>query len=131
MAMRAMVSTQPSNLDKASMSAIGPLAGSLSLQRRAYKNRPPTERFAKDWIKCSPWVLQGPQMATANKYRIKAAEFYAQAQRATSLSPHLRVQFENLAKAYLRLAEQADRNAAADIVYEPPPPRLNDSDSTR
>ena len=67
-------------------------------------------------------------MGTTDSYRIKAAEFYAQAQRATSLSPHLRLQFENLAKTYLRLAEQADRNDWADIVYEPPPPRLNNSD---
>jgi len=67
-------------------------------------------------------------MATANKYRIKAAEFYAQAQRATSLSPHLRVQFENLAKAYLRLAEQADRNDQTELIYEPPPPKIDSSD---
>ena len=66
-------------------------------------------------------------MGTIDSYRRKAAEFHAQAQRATSLSPYLRVEFENLAKAYLRLAEQADRNAGADIVYEPPPPKLNDS----
>jgi len=49
---------------------------------------------------------------------------------ATSLSPRLRVQFENLAKAYLRLAEQADRNASADLTYEPPPPKL-DSETKR
>jgi hypothetical protein len=62
----------------------------------------------------------------ADKYRIKAAEFYAQARRATSLSPQLRVQFENLAKTYLLLAEQADRNEKADLIYEPPPPKLGD-----
>jgi len=67
-------------------------------------------------------------MGTADSYRIKAAEFYAQAHSATSLSPHLRIQFENLAKTYLRLAEQADRNAAADIVYEPPPPKIGNPD---
>ena len=33
----------------------------------------------------------------------------------------LRAGFTNLAKAYLRLAEQADRNALVDLVYEPPP----------
>jgi hypothetical protein len=69
-------------------------------------------------------------MGTIDYYRIKAAEFHAQAQRATSLSPHLRVQFENLARAYLRLAEQADRNATANIFYEPPPPKL-DSEAKR
>jgi hypothetical protein len=29
-----------------------------------------------------------------------------------------------MAKAYLRLAEQADRNDRADLIYEPPPPKL-------
>jgi hypothetical protein len=37
----------------------------------------------------------------------------------------MRAQYENLSKAYLRLAEQADRNEQADIIYEPPPPRLD------
>jgi hypothetical protein len=67
----------------------------------------------------------GWHMAASDKYRIQAAKFYAQARGATSLSPHLRVQFEELAKAYLRLAEQADRNGMADITYEPPPPKLD------
>ena len=31
-----------------------------------------------------------------------------------------KVEFENLARAYLRLAEQADRNSRTDIVYETP-----------
>jgi hypothetical protein len=47
-------------------------------------------------------------MATGDQYRIKAA-----------------------AKAYLRLAEQADRNALVDLVYEPPPPKLGQSDLTK
>ena len=68
-------------------------------------------------------------MAAADNYRIKAAEFYAQARRATSLSPHVRLQFENLAKTYLLLAEQADRNERTDLIYEPPPPRIDSSDS--
>ena len=67
-------------------------------------------------------------MAAADNYRIKAAEFYAEARRATGLSPHLRLQFENLAKTYLLLAEQADRNERADLTYEPPPPRIDSSD---
>jgi hypothetical protein len=31
-----------------------------------------------------------------------------------------------LARAYLRLAEQAQRNEQFDITYEPPPPKLDD-----
>jgi hypothetical protein len=68
-------------------------------------------------------------MGTGDSYRIRAATFHARAQ--CEPSPRIRVQYENLAKAYLRLAEQADRNDRADIVYEPPPPRLDDSDRTR
>jgi hypothetical protein len=46
-------------------------------------------------------------------------------------NPKLRAGFANLAKAYLRLAEQADRNALVDLVYEPPPPKLGQSDLTK
>jgi hypothetical protein len=51
----------------------------------------------------------------------KSSLFHARAQFTTS--PRMRAQYENLSKAYLRLAEQADRNEQADIIYEPPPPR--------
>jgi hypothetical protein len=33
----------------------------------------------------------------------------------------MRVEVENLALAYMRLADQADRNSRTDIVYGPPP----------
>jgi hypothetical protein len=68
-------------------------------------------------------VFQGAAMAAGDQYRIKAASFHARAQFTTS--PRLRAQYENLSKAYLRLAEQADRNEQANIIYEPPPPRLD------
>jgi len=70
-------------------------------------------------------------MAAADNYRIKAAEFYAQARGATGLSPHIRLQFENLARTYLLLAEQADRNARTDLTYEPPPPKIDSSDGAQ
>ena len=57
-------------------------------------------------------------MPTADEYRIKATELNAQAKSASS--PLLCAQLENLALAYLRLADQADKNATTDIVYEPP-----------
>jgi hypothetical protein len=63
-------------------------------------------------------------MANGDHYRIKAAEFHARAQ--CQATPRLQIQFENLAKAYLRLAEQADRNAATELLYEPPPPKIID-----
>jgi hypothetical protein len=65
-------------------------------------------------------------MVDGDQYRIKAAEFHARARCVSS--ERLRAQFENLAKAYLRLAEQADRNTELDVTYEPPPPKLNDSE---
>lgn len=40
--------------------------------------------------------------------------------RAAGAEPQTRASFENLALAYLRLAEQAIKNAATDIFYETP-----------
>jgi hypothetical protein len=54
-------------------------------------------------------------MAISNLYRIKAAAFHDLSQ--TALTPHLQVEYEKLALAFLLLAEQAD--------VEPPPPKLN------
>jgi hypothetical protein len=48
-------------------------------------------------------------MTPADRYRVKAAELMARARLDTN--PMLRVECENLALAYLRLADQADRNA--------------------
>ena len=63
-------------------------------------------------------------MTTGDQYRIRAAEFHERAQCETN--PDINRQFENLARAYLLLAEQADRNATTELVYEPPPPKLSD-----
>jgi hypothetical protein len=60
-------------------------------------------------------------MAAGDQYRARAAELSAKAQWETN--PGFKVEYENLALAYLRLADQADRNARTDIVYEPPLPR--------
>jgi hypothetical protein len=53
------------------------------------------------------------------EYRIKAAELFALASQDHYRA--LRIQFEHLARAYLRLAEQADRNSQLDLAYETPP----------
>jgi len=55
-------------------------------------------------------------MGAGDQYRIKAAEFHARAQ--SEVSPHIRVEFENLAKASLRQAEQADGNERVEAVYD-------------
>ena len=60
-------------------------------------------------------------MVTGDHYRIRAAELNAAARQERN--PDIRKEYENLALAYLRLADQADRNSATDIVYETPPRR--------
>ena len=61
-------------------------------------------------------------MSMRDEYLTRAAEFFARARCDTSQ----RVEFENLAKSYLRLAVQADRNSHLDVAYESPPPTLGD-----
>jgi hypothetical protein len=58
-------------------------------------------------------------MPSADEYRVKAADLNALAK--DEPNQITRVNFLHLALAYLRLAEQADKNAATDIVYETPP----------
>jgi hypothetical protein len=64
-------------------------------------------------------------MTPGECYRIRAAELDAKAR--GERDPELRAEFENLARGYRRLAQQADRNARTDIVYETPPhPKSSD-----
>lgn len=58
-------------------------------------------------------------MSAGDQYRVKAAELHARAQH----EPSQHAKFEALAQSYLRLAEQADRNAQLDVSYETPPPK--------
>jgi hypothetical protein len=60
-------------------------------------------------------------MEPGDAYRIKAAELLAEARGETN--PLIRIEFENLGRGYIRLAQQADRNAKTDITYETPPNR--------
>ena len=55
-------------------------------------------------------------MTSSNRYRVKAAEFAAMSKAETS--PNLQLQYAQMAAAYLRLAQLADRNAMNDVVYE-------------
>jgi hypothetical protein len=50
---------------------------------------------------------------------MKAAELRAQAKFESN--PEVQADLENLALSYLRLAEQAERNAKLDVSYETPP----------
>ena len=56
-------------------------------------------------------------MAAGDDYRIKAADVNAKAKLETKL--RTRAELEKLALAYLRLADQADRNAALDADLAP------------
>jgi hypothetical protein len=57
-------------------------------------------------------------LTTADEYRIQAARFSAMAKQATN--PHARAEWDTIAKAYLRLAQLADRNAQTNVWYETP-----------
>ena len=57
-------------------------------------------------------------MTTEEKYRAQAAELLMRAR--NEASPMIRSEWENLAKSYIHLAEQAERNSRTDIVYQVP-----------
>ena len=57
-------------------------------------------------------------MTSRAAYLLKVAELSAIAQVEKDHADKL--EFENLARAYLRLAKQAERNSQIDIVYETP-----------
>jgi hypothetical protein len=63
-------------------------------------------------------------MTQREEYLLRAAELSARAQAESDAAR--KVEFENMARAYLRLAEQAERNSLTDIVYETPPKKDRD-----
>jgi ABC-type Zn uptake system ZnuABC Zn-binding protein ZnuA len=56
--------------------------------------------------------------AAADGYRALAAEMHARA--LQEKDPSTQAEYETMAMAYLRLADQAHKNAMTDIVYETP-----------
>jgi hypothetical protein len=58
-------------------------------------------------------------MTPGERYKAKALELLARAQ--VESDPQLRTEFETLAAAFLRLAEQAERNTKFVIDFEMPP----------
>jgi len=56
-------------------------------------------------------TMMNPQ----DEYLLRAAELSAMAQIETD--PSDKLEFENLARAYLRLAKQAERNSQTDFFY--------------
>ena len=62
-------------------------------------------------------------MSAGDNHRAKALELLARAEIENDLT--MRAEFENLAAAFLRLAAQAERNAAFVVEFERP----NEKDS--
>jgi hypothetical protein len=60
-------------------------------------------------------------MTSADRYRSLAAQCDAKARHDVDL--RIRAEWEHMAHAYRRLAEQAERNAQTDVIYETPPAR--------
>jgi hypothetical protein len=57
---------------------------------------------------------------SAEEYRRRASDFFKDAETATTAGA--RTWLLELARSWLRLAEQAEKNQASDLVYETPPP---------
>lgn len=64
-------------------------------------------------------IVRKPPMTPADQYRAKAGDLAALAKAETD--PFGKAEYERLAQAYWRLAEQADRNSQSHVVYETPP----------
>ena len=62
-----------------------------------------------------------PRSVPGDSYRIKASDLKAEARQEPNAER--RKELDNLAMAYLRLADQAERNSRNNIVYETPPRR--------
>ena len=63
-------------------------------------------------------------MSAGDNHRAKALELLARAEIENDLT--IRAEFENLAAAFLRLAEQAERNAAFVVEFELPTEKDSD-----
>ena len=59
-------------------------------------------------------------MPPGDEYRRKAADMAELSARESN--PQVRNELDKLVLSYIRLAEQAERNARTDIVYEATPP---------
>ena len=57
-------------------------------------------------------------MTPADDYRAKAAHLRALAR--VEAKSRVGREYDRMARAYVRLAEQAERNSHTDVVYEPP-----------
>ena len=63
-------------------------------------------------------------MSMRDHYLTRAAEFHARSRNENEYDGNARQEYENLARQYLRLAKQAERDQFVDRTYEPPPPKI-------
>ncbi len=70
-------------------------------------------------------LLDALAMPYAYEYRARAAALREQARLVEDRA--LAAEWMRLAEGYIRLADEADRNAMTDLVYEPPPPKLDEN----
>jgi hypothetical protein len=63
-------------------------------------------------------------MVPGDNHRASALELLARAE--IENDPQMRAELENLAAAFLRLAEQAARNSRFDLASKPPPTKTDD-----
>ena len=70
-----------------------------------------------------------PRELPGDAYRIRASELNAEAHQEIQYAER-RTELEKLAMAYLRLADQAERNAQNNVVYETPPQRARGAAAT-
>jgi hypothetical protein len=60
-------------------------------------------------------------MTAADEYRVRETKLKAKAKQETD--PMTRLEYERLARSYLRLAEHAEKFVPLDFAYETPPPK--------
>jgi hypothetical protein len=89
------------------------------------RNAQPPEMFHKFWERITDCarslsgIGQWGVSMSADQYRRQAEECFRTAERATN--PDTRLDLIELAQSWLLLADQADKNLAAELVYGPPP----------
>ena len=76
------------------------------------------EQYVKRHIAFFGCRASGEGKIPRHVYLTKAAELITKVDGESD--PALKAEYENLARAYLLLAEQAERNDRTDIVYETP-----------
>ena len=64
------------------------------------------------------------RMTMGDQYLTKAAEFHARSRNENEYDERARREYDNLARQYLRLAQQAIRDEFVIRMHEPPPPKI-------